>query len=172
MKNVLRSRTVLSAGFCLCFAISFPTSAQTHPDTPAARKEPVMAHASGTFDVKLTPQTTDGQDAALGRMSIDKQFHGDIEGTSKGEMLTGMTSVKGSAGYVAMEKVSGTLQGKRGTFILQHSGSMERGTPQLSVTVVPDSGTGELVGLSGKLTIKIADGKHSYEFEYALAEAH
>ena len=130
-----------------------------------------MAHASGTFDVKLTPQTTDGQDAALGRMSIDKQFHGDIEGTSKGEMLTGMTSVKGSAGYVAMEKVSGTLQGRHGTFILQHSATMDRGAPQLSVTVVPDSGTEELVGLSGKLTIKIADGKHSYEFEYALAEA-
>jgi hypothetical protein len=131
-----------------------------------------MAHASGTFDVKLTPQTTDGQDAALGRMSIDKQFHGDIEGTSKGEMLTGMTSVKGSAGYVAMEKVSGTLQGRHGTFILQHSATMDRGAPQLSVTVVPDSGTGELVGLSGKLMIKIADGKHSYQFEYALAEAH
>ena len=130
-----------------------------------------MAHATGTFDVKLTPQTTDGQDAALGRMSIDKQFHGDIEGTSKGEMLTGMTSVKGSAGYVAMEKVSGTLQGRHGTFILQHSATMDRGAPQLSVTVVPDSGTEELVGLSGKLTIKIADGKHSFEFEYALGEA-
>jgi hypothetical protein len=131
-----------------------------------------MAHASGTFEVKLTPQPTDDKDSTLGRMSIDKQFHGDLDGTSKGEMLTGMTSVKGSAGYVAMEKVTGTLQGRRGTFILQHSGTMDRGTPQLSVTVVPDSGTDELVGLTGKLTIKIADGKHSYEFEYALAETH
>jgi hypothetical protein len=128
-----------------------------------------MAHASGTFEVKLTPQGGDGQDPHLGRMSIDKQFQGDLEGTSQGEMLTGMTSVKGSAGYVAMEKVSGTLQGRRGTFILQHTGTMDRGTPQLSVTVVPDSGTDELVGLSGKLTIKIADGKHYYEFEYTVA---
>jgi hypothetical protein len=172
MKNLLRSRTVLIVGICLYFAIGFWISAQTHPEAPAAKKELVMAHASGTFEVKFTPQTSDGQDAALGRMSIDKQFHGDIEGTSKGEMLTGMTSVKGSAGYVAMEKVSGTLQGKRGTFILQHTGTMDRGAPQLSVTVVPDSGTDELVGLTGKLTIKIADGKHSYEFEYTLAEGH
>jgi len=172
MKNLLRFRTVVITGIWLCFAIGFQTSAQTHPDALAAKKEPVMTHASGTFEVKLTPQTSDGQDATLGRMSIDKQFHGDIEGTSKGEMLTGMTSVKGSAGYVAMEKVSGTLQGKHGTFILQHTGTMDRGAPQLSVTVVPDSGTEELVGLSGKLTIKIADGKHSYEFEYTLAEQH
>jgi hypothetical protein len=131
-----------------------------------------MSHASGTFEVKLVPQTSERQDTDLGRMSIDKQFHGDIEGTSKGEMLTGMTSVKASAGYVAMEKVSGTLQGKRGTFILQHSATMDWGAPQLSITVVPDSGTGELVGLAGKLAIKIADGKHSYEFEYWIADKH
>ena len=129
-----------------------------------------MAHASGTFDVKLTPETSDDKDSNLGRMKIDKQFHGDLEGTSKGEMLTGMTSVKGSAGYVAMEKVTGTLQGKHGTFILQHSATMDRGTPQLSITVVPDSGTDELAGLSGKLTIKIADGKHFYEFECAIVK--
>ena len=131
-----------------------------------------MTHATGRFEVKLTPQTTDDKDTALGRMSIDKQFHGDIEGTSKGEMLTGMTSVKGSAGYVAIEKVSGTLQGKRGTFILQHTGTMNRGVPQLSITVVPDSGTDELAGLAGTMAIKITDGKHSYEFDYTLAEAH
>ena len=129
-------------------------------------------HASGTFEVKLTPQATDEKDSALGRMSIDKQFHGDLDGTSKGEMLTGMTSVKGSAGYVAIEKVSGTLTGRHGTFILQHTGTMTRGAAQLSVTVVPDSGTGDLVGLTGKMTIKIADGKHSYDFEYTLNESH
>jgi len=105
-------------------------------------------------------------------MSIDKQFHGDLEATSKGEMLSAMTSVKGSAGYVAIERVSGTLHGRHGTFILQHSGTMTRGAPQLSVTVVPDSATGELVGLTGKMTIKIADGKHSYDFEYTLNESH
>jgi hypothetical protein len=128
--------------------------------------------ASGTFEVKLTPLATADktEDAPLGRMSIDKQFHGDLEATSKGEMLTAGTAVKGSAGYVAIERVSGTLQGRSGTFVLQHSGTMTRGAPQLTVTVVPDSGTGQLVGLAGKLTIKIADGKHSYDFEYTLAE--
>jgi hypothetical protein len=129
-------------------------------------------HASGTFDVRLKPQATDDKadDATLGRMSIDKQFHGDIEGTSKGQMLTAGTAVKGSAGYVAIERVSGTLRGRSGSFVLQHSGTMTRGAPQLSITVVPDSGTGQLVGLTGKMAINIADGKHSYDFEYALAE--
>jgi hypothetical protein len=103
-------------------------------------------------------------------MSLDKQFHGDLEATSKGEMLSAGTAVKGSAGYVAMEHVSGTLHGKSGTFVLQHSGTMARGTPQLSVTVVPDSGTGQLAGLAGTMTINIAGGKHSYEFEYTLGE--
>ena len=131
-----------------------------------------MSHASGTFDVKLTPQTDDkNADPALGRMAIDKHFHGDLEGTSKGQMLTGMTEVKGSAGYVAIEKVSGTLKGRGGSFILQHTGIMNRSVPQLTITVVPDSGTGELTGLAGTFTIKIAgDGKHSYEFEYTLPE--
>jgi hypothetical protein len=121
----------------------------------------MTTHAKGTFEVKLTPQ-------APGRMSIDKQFHGDLEATSKGEMLTAGTSVKGSAGYVAIEQVSGALHGRTGAFVLQHSGAMTRGVPQLTVTVVPDSGTGELEGLAGKMTIDIADGKHSYEFEYTL----
>jgi hypothetical protein len=130
--------------------------------------------ASGTFEVKLKPQATDdkAEDATLGRMSIDKQFHGDIEGTSKGQMLTASTAVKGSAGYVAIEQVIGTLHGRTGSFVLQHSGTMTRGAAQLSITVVPDSGTGQLVGLTGKMAINIADGKHSYDFEYALPENH
>jgi hypothetical protein len=129
-------------------------------------------HATGTFEVKLVPQTPDGafEDATLGRMTIDKQFHGDLEATSKGTMLTGMSAVKGSAGYVAMERVTGSLTGRSGTFVLQHTGTMTRGEPQLSVTVVPDSGTGQLEGLSGTFTIKITDGKHLYEFDYSLAE--
>ncbi len=127
-------------------------------------------HASGTFDVKLTPQADDGGDAGVGRMSIDKQFHGDLEGTSKGQMLSAMGSVKGSAGYVAMERVTGNLKGRSGSFVLQHSGTMTRGEPQLIVSVVPDSGTGELAGLAGTLTIKIAEGRHSYEFEYTLTQ--
>jgi hypothetical protein len=102
-------------------------------------------------------------------MSIDKQFHGDLEATSKGEMLSAGTGVTGSAGYVAIERVSGTLHGRAGAFVLQHSGIMTRGEPQLTVTVVPDSGTGELVGLAGEMAILIADGKHSYEFDYTLS---
>lgn len=132
-----------------------------------------MAHASGTFDVKVTPQANDevAGGTTLSRMSLDKQFHGGLEGTSKGEMLSAMTSVQGSAGYVAIERVSGTLQGRSGTFVLQHNGVMTRGAPQLTITVVPDSGTGQLAGLAGTMTINIADGKHSYEFEYTLAAA-
>ena len=129
--------------------------------------------ASGTFDVKVNPQAPeDGVgDPTVGRMSLDKQFHGDLDATSKGQMLAAGTDVKDSAGYVAMERVIGTLQGHKGTFALQHSGTMTRGTLQLSITVVPDSGTGELVGLAGKMTINIVDGKHSYEFEYSLAQS-
>jgi uncharacterized protein DUF3224 len=128
-----------------------------------------MSSASGIFQVKLSPQVTDG-DARLGRLSIEKQFLGDLEATSEGEMLTGGTAVKGSAGYVAIELVTGKLHGRNGSFILQHTGTMDRGRPSLSVTVVPDSGTDELVGLTGKMAINIADCKHSYEFEYTLEQ--
>jgi hypothetical protein len=125
--------------------------------------------ATGTFEVKLKPQTEENVgDQTIGRMSIDKQFHGDLEAVSKGQMLAVQGEVKGSAGYVAMERVSGTLAGHSGSFALQHTGTMNRGVSGLSVKVVPDSGTGELVGLSGKMNIIIADGKHSYEFEYML----
>jgi hypothetical protein len=132
----------------------------------------VTSHASGTFEVKVTPQAPDaGADTGLGRMSLDKQFHGDLEATSKGQMLAAMSSVAGSGGYVAIERVTGTLKGRSGSFVLQHSGTMTRGVPQMTVGVVPDSGTGQLAGLAGAMTIKIADGKHSYEFEYTLPEA-
>ncbi|HYK03170.1 MAG TPA: DUF3224 domain-containing protein [Thermoanaerobaculia bacterium] len=125
-------------------------------------------NASGTFEVKLAPQTPAHTDSAIGRLSIDKQFLGDLQGTSKGEMLAVQTDVKGSAGYVAMERVTGTLAGRTGTFVLQHSGTMTRGEPQLDLTVVPDSGTGELRGLTGRMTIDIRDGKHFYAFDYTL----
>ena len=132
-------------------------------------------HAMGTFDVKVIPQKPDNKEsetAKLGRMSLDKQFHGDLEATSQGEMLAAMTEVKGSAGYVAMERVNGTLHGRNGTFVLQHSGTMTRGEPKLTATVVPDSGTGDLVGISGSMNIIIEAGKHSYEFEYSLPDSH
>ncbi|MFL6212174.1 MAG: DUF3224 domain-containing protein [Pyrinomonadaceae bacterium] len=128
-------------------------------------------HASGAFDVKLSPQEDKGGAPTVGRMSIDKQFRGPLEATSKGQMLTAMTAVEGSAGYVAIERVSGTLDGHTGTFALQHSATMTRGVPQLSITVVPDSGTEQLGGLTGKMMINIADGKHFYDFEYMLAES-
>ncbi|MBV9879894.1 MAG: DUF3224 domain-containing protein, partial [Gemmatirosa sp.] len=106
--------------------------------------------------------------APLARLSIDKRFHGDLDATSVGEMLSAGTLVKGSAGYVAIERVSGTLHGRRGTFALMHTGIMDRGTPQLTIIVVPDSGTGELAGLSGSLQIIIEGGRHSYAFDYTL----
>ncbi len=128
-------------------------------------------HASGTFEVKLNPQADDEVgDPSVSRMSIEKQFEGDLVATSKGQMLAAMTGVQGSAGYVAMERISGTLDGHSGTFALQHSGTMTRGEGQLTITVVPDSGTGELAGLNGKMMINIAGGQHSYDFEYTLAQ--
>jgi hypothetical protein len=128
-------------------------------------------HASGTFEVKLAPLADDkGEGSTLGRMSIDKQFHGDLDATSKGEMLTAMTEVKGSAGYVAIERVSGVLDGRKGSFVLLHRGIMTGGGQELSLTVVPDSGSGELVGIAGTMEIKIVEGKHFYEFEYTLPE--
>jgi hypothetical protein len=128
--------------------------------------------ARGRFEVKLSPQAADETqaDSAISRMLLDKQFHGDLEAVSKGQMLGVRTAVEGSAGYVAMEQVAGTLVGRNGTFILQHTGTMTRGALTLSVTVVPDSGTGELTGLAGKMEINITDGKHSYDFEYTLVE--
>ncbi len=128
--------------------------------------------ASGPFEVKLMPQPAYNTDegSTLGRMSIDKQFHGDLEATSKGEMLMAGSVVKGSAGYVAMERVAGTLTGRKGTFVLQHTATMNRGAPHLSITVVPDSGTGELTGLTGTMDIIIAEGKHTYKFEWKIEE--
>jgi Protein of unknown function (DUF3224) len=126
--------------------------------------------ASGTFEVKMSPQEQP-EDMPVGRMMIDKQFQGDLDGTSKGQMLmAGSSSVKNSAGYVAIEKVTGTLNGRHGSFYLQHSGVMTRGVGELTITVIPDSGTDQLLGLSGKMNIIIAEGQHSYEFEYTLAE--
>lgn len=124
--------------------------------------------ASGTFAGKLTPQRT--KEAGLDRMIIDKKFQGDLEASSKGQMLAAMTDIEGSAGYVAIELVTGILHGRRGSFALQHNGIMDRGKQQLSVIVVPDSGTEELTGLTGKMAIDITDGQQSYKFEYSLAE--
>ena len=129
-------------------------------------------HVTGPFDVKVTPQSmlAAAADAGLGRMSLDKRFHGELEATSVGEMLTAMSSsVQGSGVYVAVERVTGKLGGRSGSFALHHTGVMNRGVPQLTIFVVPDSGTDELSGLTGKLDIRIEpDGKHFYDFEYEL----
>jgi hypothetical protein len=130
-----------------------------------------MSHlARGTFEVKLEPMSFEGVDPAwkLGRMSIDKQISGDLVATTRGQMISAMTDTKGSAGYVAIERVIGALHGLQGSFVLQHNGIMNRGNPSLSVVVVPDSGTDELAGLEGEFKIIIDGGKHSYEFSYRL----
>ena len=126
--------------------------------------------AKGGFEVQLNPQPLAGEvsQAGLNRMSINKVFHGDLEATSLGEMLAASTAVEGSAGYVAMERVTGRLNGRSGSFVLQHTASMRRGTPQLSISVVPDSATDELAGLSGQMQIEITDGKHAYTFDYMI----
>jgi hypothetical protein len=140
------------------------------PLVHAQTKAVMTNHAKGAFDVKLIPQAADDPAGGpFGRLFIGKQFHGDLEAVSKGQMLASGTGAEGSSGaYVALEQVTGTLDGRRGSFILQHTGTMAKGVPALTVTVVPDSGTDQLSGLAGKMTIIIADGKHSYAFEYTL----
>lgn len=127
-----------------------------------------MATAAGTFDVKLTP--LGAPDAPVGAMAIAKTFHGDLDATSAGQMLAVRTAVDGSAGHVAMERVTGTLAGRHGSFALQHSGTMDRGKPTLSVTVVPDSGTDGLAGITGRMSIDPSGGRHRYTLRYALPE--
>lgn len=164
---------IVAAGGVL--GIGAPAHAQTRaPERTFVHSEPtIMHHARGTFDVTLTPQpmTVAAGEPALDRRAIDKRFHGDLDATSAGEMLAVATAVKGSAGYVAVERVSGTLNGRRGTFALQHYGIMDRGAPQQTIMVVPDSGTGELAGLAGTMTITIENGRHSYDFTYTIADA-
>jgi hypothetical protein len=129
-------------------------------------------HASGAFDVKLTPQSNEKvEGGALGRMSIEKQYHGDLEASATGEMLTAMSNVKGSAGYVAIEQVSGALGGRTGSFVLQHNATMTRGVSQQAIMVVPDCATGQFEGLAGTVTINIVEGKHFYKCEFTLPDA-
>jgi len=153
---------------CVCFA------AGAQAPSKLLRKDPVMTrHAEGTFEVKTTPLPADDATTGtpIGRYALDKQFHGDIEGTSKGEMLGAGDPQKGSAGYVAIEHITGTLHGHTGSFAMQHNGSMDKGTFLLEVTVVPGSGTGELAGISGTLKITNTGGKHSWSFDYTLPDA-
>lgn len=129
-----------------------------------------MQVAKGSFMVQIKPaiEPSIAEGVALGRMSLDKQFQGDLIGTGKGEMLSALTPVKGSAGYVAIERVTGTLHGRSGSFVFQHTGTMDQGAQSLSITVVPGSGTGGLTGLRGTFLLTIIDGKHLYDFSYEL----
>jgi hypothetical protein len=138
---------------------------------PTQQKDnPMTQRATGSFDVKLLPldPAFKSDDNSIGRFSIDKQFHGDLDATSKGEMLSGMGIIKGSGGYVAIERVTGTLAGRTGAFLLQHNGTMQNGVFHLNVIVIPDSATGQLVGLDGSMQIIIKDGHHSYDLSYTL----
>jgi Protein of unknown function (DUF3224) len=157
-----RSFTTLA---CILLAPALLSFATTQSNKGTA----VSATAKGTFDTKVTPQpAAEGDDPAFSRFTVAKQFHGDIEGTSKVQMLAAGTAVKDSGGYVALEKVSAAVAGRKGTFILQHMGTMKGGAFNLNIAVVPDSGTDQLTGISGKFAIEIKDGKHSYAFDYTL----
>ena len=171
MKNRFRVGAFVLVSLCLCDSAASPGQPARAPGENQ-KGAVVTTRARGMFDVQLTPPMAAGSadGAVIGKMSIDKKFHGDLEGSSKGEMLTAGTAVKDSGGYVAIEWVTATLRGRSGTFALQHSGTMTRGAPKLTITVVPDSGTDQLVGLAGKLAIQIADGNHSYDFEYTLPQ--
>jgi hypothetical protein len=160
-------------GLLICFGCAANTPAVSQTSISTKEGNVMTFHASGSFDVQMNypkPDSKEAESSKIGRMSSDKQFHGDLAGTSKGEGLAIMTEVKGSAGYVAIELVNGTLRGRSGTFVLQHSSTMAHGEYNQSIVVVPDSGTGQLVGLAGNMIIKITDGKHFYEFDYTLPE--
>ena len=166
MKNLLSVIAVLVLGVC-AFA-----AARQSSQTGAGAK---MMHATGTFEIQMKPQGGGSDGKTFPRFTSDKQFQGDLEGTSVGEMLASgppPSGPKGSGGYVAMERVTGKLGGRSGSFILQHSSTMNLGVMNQSITVVPQSGTGELAGLEGKMTIRIEGGKHFYDFDYQLGESH
>lgn len=162
----MKRRTAVTTALCLVLGLG---------SVNAAEKGAAMTkQASGTFEVKVKPLPGDEKVEGLtvGRLSLNKELKGDLEGTSKGEMMTADTSVQGSAGYVAIEQVSGKLKGRSGTFTLLHQATMRRGGEfDMSIIVVPDSGTGQLVGLTGKMTIIITEGKHSYQLDYTLPDA-
>ncbi len=168
----MKIQMLIPASLTAAVLASFAFAQTGAPAQPQPNKENALTqHARGTFDVKLTPQPSeDKEQPTLARFSLEKQFHGDLEGSSKGEMLS-TGNPQGSGGYVAMERVTGTLSGHSGSFALQHSGTMNHGVPQLTITVVPGSGTGQLAGLSGNFTLTMKDGKHYYDLEYTFEPA-
>jgi hypothetical protein len=167
--RMIRSLFAVRAMACCLVPVISPVLAQ-NAGQPHEEKF-VTHHVSGSFDVKIEPQTPDNgpaRESGLGRMSLDKQFHGDLEAASKGEMLSFMNREAGSGGYVALERVTGTLGGHSGSFVLEHTATMDHGAPELNIVVVPGSGTGELAGISGTMKIRIESGKHFYDFDYTI----
>ena len=160
-----------AAGLWLSLGIAAQAGAQTPAAATPAQETAVTTRATGPFEVKMAPLGTHADPPVLSRMSLDKVYRGDLQGTAVGEMLAAMTPTEGSAGYVAIEKVTGTLAGRTGTFMLQHNGLMNRGAPSLVINVVPDSGTDGLTGLSGTMMIIIEGGAHTYQFDYTLPPA-
>lgn len=164
-KRLLKS-TIYSA---TCLSLILVASVFAQRPALTQKEDLVANHATGSFEVKVTPVEDKSDDPTLGRMMLDKQYHGDLEGVGKGQMLTAGSPAKGAGGYVAIEKVTGTLNGRSGSFVLQHNGIMSNNKPEMTIIVVPESGTGQLEGIAGKLTITIAPtGKHSYNLEYTL----
>ncbi|HYW13335.1 MAG TPA: DUF3224 domain-containing protein [Longimicrobium sp.] len=161
-------KTRILAALGLCIALGAAGRAQAQAAATPVQETAMTTRATGPFEVKMAPLGTHADPPVLGRMSLDKVYHGDLEATAAGEMLAAMTPTEGSAGYVAIERVTGTLAGRTGTFMLQHNGLMNRGAPSLVINVVPDSGTGGLEGLAGTMNIVITDGRHTYEFDYTL----
>ncbi len=170
MKNRLR----IFAGVIFLLSCTFAPATDAQVTDTVKKESGLTKKASGQFEVKLTPRPDSDttKTAKIGGIFIDKEYSGGLEGKGRGEMLTAMTDIPGSAGYVALEKFTGTLNGRKGSFVLQHSGIMTRGEPHLVITVVPDSGTDELTGISGSMAIEIAEGKHSYTFDYVLPNTH
>jgi hypothetical protein len=159
----------LAVTVVVLLALAASATSQTSAQSPNPKEASMPTHATGPFDVKATPQDDKSDDPVLGRMTLDKQYQGDLEASGKGQMLTAGSAQKGFGAYVAIEKVTGALHGRTGSFVLQHTGTMTQGKPQMSIAAVPDSGTGQLAGIAGKMTsIIAAGGKHSYDFEYTL----
>lgn len=158
-------RFTISVILTAFLSIFSTTTAARQPQTDTSMSK----HVAGEFDVKITPQKDEGiGDPSVGRMAIDKVYHGALAGTGLGQMLAGMGGAKDSGAYVAIERVKGTLDGKKGSFAVHHVGVMNRGAQSLVITVAPDSGTDELTGITGTMTIEIKDGKHFYTFDYTL----
>lgn len=168
----MMGRRRIAVMLCAGLAVAAAASARTAAAPPATERAVATRHASGTFEVKMKPLSADEKvpGLAVDRYAFEKQLKGGLEGTGKGEMMAPKSAVEGSGGYVAVEEVTGSLDGRRGSFTLIHQGTMRKGTPgfDLAVKVVPDSGTGQLAGLLGTMRIVIEGGKHSYEFDYSL----